>query len=35
MEQSAPLYDENGNLLEENYFFNEDMGNLEEEEAAL
>lgn len=35
MEQSAPLYDENGNLLEENYFFNEDMGNLEEEEAEL
>ena len=35
MEMSAPLYDENGTLLEENYFYSEDMGNLEEEEAVV
>ena len=31
-ETKVPLYDENGNLLEETYMLDEDMGELEEEE---
>lgn len=30
-----PLYDENGNLLEETYMLDEDMGELEEEEERM
>lgn len=30
--KQGPLYDENGNLLEETYMLDEDMGELEEEE---
>lgn len=31
-ENKVPLYDENGNLLEETYMLDEDMGELEGEE---